>query len=89
MTYPRRVSLIDPAHATLSIARQSSLLDISRSSIYYDPVTDPQDVLVMNAIDRVFTDLPFYGSRRMRRQLADSHNIHIGRDQVRRLISPW
>jgi putative transposase len=40
-------------------------LGISRSSIYYQPVIDPYDFLLMKRIDEQFTRMPFYGSRKM------------------------
>jgi len=40
-------------------------LGISRSSIYYQPVIDPYDLLLMQRIDEQYTRTPFYGSRKM------------------------
>ena len=40
----------------------------------------------MNALDRVYTAHPFYGSRRIRVALGADHGIAIGRDHVRRLM---
>lgn len=38
-------------------------------------------------IDRIYTDCPFYGSRRMRSELAQRHETPICRDHVRRLMA--
>ena len=70
----------------ISIARQTELLDISRSSIYYQPVIDEHDIHTMNAIDEIYTARPFYGSRRIRYDLRDEHGIAIGRHHIRRLM---
>ena len=40
----------------------------------------------MNALDKIYTAYPFYGSRRMRVTLARDNEIAIGRDHVRRLM---
>jgi putative transposase len=40
----------------------------------------------MNAIDEVYTDYPFYGSRRVQVELLREHGIDIGRDRVRHLM---
>lgn len=40
-------------------------MGISRSSIYYQPVIDPYDLLLMQRIDEQYTRAPFYGSRKM------------------------
>ncbi|MBI3443034.1 MAG: transposase, partial [Candidatus Sungbacteria bacterium] len=36
--------------------------------------------------DEIYTDRPFYGSRRMRHELKDEHGISIGRHRIRRLM---
>lgn len=78
--------LIDSAHPTISLTRQAQLLNISRSSIYYEPRVNPLDKLHMDAIDEIFTKHPFYGSRRIRVDLRRYHDIGIGRERVRHLM---
>ena len=80
------MALITNNHPYISIARQTELLDISRASIYYQPVIDEEDIRAMHAIDEIYTDRPFYGSRRMRYDLKDEHGISIGRHHIRRLM---
>lgn len=71
----------------MSITRQAELLEISRSAIYYVPRVDEQDLRALHALDELYTQYPFYGSRRMRLALQDDHRISISRDHVRRLMS--
>lgn len=78
--------MLDRRHASISLTRQCELLEISRASVYYQPVVDEQDMLVMGYIDKIFTDYPFYGSRRIRYELATDHDTTISRDHVRRLL---
>ena len=85
LTHNERVAAIDREHADISIARQSQLFDISRSSIYYQSVVNEEDVRIMHAIDRIFTKRPFYGSRRIRNGLEDE-GICICREHVQRLM---
>lgn len=40
----------------------------------------------MDAIDEIFTELPFYGSRRIRLELRDVRDIDIGRERVQHLM---
>lgn len=40
----------------------------------------------MRSIDEIYTDLPFYGSRRMRFELRGQHGIFACRDHIRRLM---
>ena len=66
--------------------RQAELLDISRSDLYYQPRVNQRDVALMNLIDKIYTELPFYGSRRIRKQLKIYHQIAIGRGKTQRLM---
>jgi len=40
----------------------------------------------MDAIDKIYTKYPFYGSRRIRYALQDDYRIYIGREHVQRLM---
>lgn len=58
--------MVDVADPTLSVRRQGKLLEISRSSIYYQVV--PESALnlhLMRLIDEQFMRTPFYGWRKM------------------------
>ena len=39
------------------------------STIYYKPVSDPYDDILMRLIDEIYTKTPFYGSRRITHML--------------------
>lgn len=80
------MSLIDRENEKISLSRQSELADVSRSSIYYQPVIDEKEILIMNAIDEIYTKCPFYGSRRIQWELGENRKIHICREHVRRLM---
>jgi len=72
--------------SVLSVRRQCELLGLNRSSYYYQPVpVSPEDQLIMNVIDEEFTELPFYGSRRMSRRLKEL-GYFVGRKHTRRLM---
>lgn len=86
MTHEEKKALIVPDHVSLSLRRQCELLGISRASLSYVPLVDPEDERIKGLIDRIYTDCPFYGSRRMRAELAQSHETLICRDHVRRLM---
>ena len=66
--------------------RQAELLDISRSGLYYQPRENPRDVALMNLIDEIYTEFPFYGSRRIRKELKIYHQIYICREKTQRLM---
>lgn len=68
--------------SSISLSRQADLLNISRSSIYYEPARDLEDIRIMNAIDEIFTKYPFYGHRRIREDLRSDYEIPIGKKRT-------
>ncbi len=40
----------------------------------------------MNLIDKIYTDYPFYGSRRIRRESKINYRVVVGREKVQRLM---
>jgi len=59
------------------------LLGVSRWSLYYRPVAvSPEEVGRKHRIDEMYTDSPFYGSRRITAQLRrEGHQINRKRVQ--------
>jgi putative transposase len=77
---------VNKEHLTLSISRQSALLDISRSSVYYEPPVAPREIEIMNAIDEIFTRCPFYGHRRLKPELKENYHLDVGKKLIIRLM---
>ncbi len=78
--------MIDPGHGRLSIARQCSLVSISRSSFYYEGKGEsPLNLKLMRLIDEQFLETPWYGSRQMARYMQRQDH-KCGRHRVRRLM---
>jgi len=78
--------LIEPLHPELSISQQCSLLGLARSSYYYKPVGESMENLaLMKRIDKLFTDRPEMGVRRMHQELTDSENL-LNIKRIRRLM---
>jgi putative transposase len=78
--------MVDRQHPSLSIVRQCWLLGISRSSLYYQPVSvSPQDLNLMRLLDQQYLATPFYGSRRMMVWLR-RQGYAVGRKRVQRLM---
>jgi len=79
--------MVDPLDPELNVARQCELLDLARSSFYYQPVApDPFTLDVMHAIDRIYTDYPFYGVRRIWKTLRDDYSYEVNHKRVHRLM---
>ena len=56
----------------LPVTGQARILGLSRSGVYYAPVSmSDADVAIMSIIDEIHTRLPFYGIRRIKGELAD------------------
>jgi putative transposase len=72
--------------AGLSVSRQCALLAVARSSFYYRPRPDHAEELeLLERVDRIFTDHPVYGSRRLQVALL-REEVPVGRRRVRRLM---
>jgi putative transposase len=58
--------MIEPDSQHISVRRQCQLLNISRSSLYYEPKAERDENLdLMRLLDEQYTRAPFYGIRRM------------------------
>src|SRR5680860_169028 len=80
-----RKAMIDRTHL-LPVKTQAELLDLSRGSVYYEPVgTSERDLALMAAMDEIHLKLPFYGIRRIRGELLD-RGFHVGRGHVATLM---
>ena len=87
MTPDERRNLIEKDNDDITVKRQCELLDIPRSTLYYRPVgVSEEDKHVMDIIDTVYTDHPFYGNRRIKEELNQTYHIDIGREKVRTLM---
>jgi putative transposase len=77
--------MIDRTHP-VSVTKQAELLNLSRSSVYYEPVgTSTSDLALMAAMDEIHLKLPFYGTRRLRDELVD-RGLGVGREHVATLM---
>lgn len=77
--------MIDRSHP-LPLTRQSEILELSRSSLYYEAVpTSARDLELMRLIDELHLKHPFMGSRSIRDQLQDMGH-KVGRGHVSTLM---
>ncbi|MDR0764027.1 MAG: hypothetical protein LBE65_00330 [Synergistaceae bacterium] len=61
---------IEPENKEISIRRQRVLLGIQRSGYYCKPASESEsNKALMEAIDRIYTSRPYYGSRRITKTL--------------------
>jgi putative transposase len=86
LSVEQKRQLIGPAHPQISVMRQCELLDLARSSLYYQPVpTSPDELHLMKLIDQAYTLRPFYGIRKMTEYLQ-THGEVVNHKRVARLM---
>ena len=78
---------MDPEYKDLSVTKQCELLDISRTAYYYSPdaTCNDQNFSDLQLILDVLRKIPFYGYRKISRQLLPKHP-HLTRKRVRRIM---
>jgi putative transposase len=77
---------VERDHADLSVRRQCELLGVNRAGLYYEPVGESEEnLLLMRLLDEQYTRAPFYGSRRMTAWLATVGH-EVNRKRVSRLM---
>ncbi len=72
--------------AEVTVKRQAELLELSRSSVYYMPrPLSERDLKLMRRIDELHLKWPFYGSRKLARELRKEGH-EVGRRHVTTLM---
>lgn len=81
--------LVDWQGSPLTLTKQSQLLNIARSSLYYKPVpVSEEEQRLLNLLDEIYTRLPYYGSRRLAYELSKKEyaGYPVNRKRVTRLM---
>ncbi len=70
----------------ISMRRQAELPRVNRSGLYYESApSDQKELFVMRRLDELHLKLPFYGSRKLARELR-GEGVLINRKRVQRLM---
>ncbi len=78
--------MIEKNHQKLSVRRQCELLKVNRNRLEpRAPRVRQQDELIMRHLDEIYTEMPFYGARKLRQELRQ-RGLRVGRNRVRRLM---
>jgi putative transposase len=87
MSLEQKRMAIEPNHPLLSITAQCDLLDLSRSSFYYEAAPcDPLELDLMRRMDELHTKYPFLGSRRLAVMLSGQTGQPVNRKRIQRLM---
>lgn len=81
----RKRMLIDYNHPMIPLFRQTALLGISRSSLYYHPKVNEFNLNLMNRIDEIHTQIPFYGRPKIT-ELLNREGYLVNQKRVFRLM---
>lgn len=82
MTRQERLALIDRENPELPVKTQAELLGLNRSGLYYKPVpVSESELRLRHRIDEIYTQSPFYGSRRITK-ILQSEGWEVGREAV-------
>lgn len=75
--------MVDRDTAELPLTIQAELLGLNRSGLYYQPVpASPEELWIKRRIDEIYTQWPFYGSRKITAELRKE--LVINRKAVQR-----
>jgi putative transposase len=79
-----------PLKRSPNLQRQCELLDLSRSTAYYQKRFDPQrkafELKLLGLIDELYTDQPSRGRYGMKDALAEEHDVTVNHKRIRRLM---
>lgn len=74
--------MIERENKGLPLSQQADLLGLSRSSLYYQPCgPSEKEIRIKHRIDEIYTDYPFYGSRRIHQQLRREGEV-VGENTI-------
>ena len=81
-------ALLTNKNFNLTISEVANILDINRTSIYYEPVEKiitQEELNCKNLIDKIHTEHPAWGARQLSCQLQ-SQGYNVGRRKTRRYM---
>lgn len=80
------MALVDRENKLLPLRTQADLLGLSRSSLYYQPRgPSAREIRIKHRIDEIYTQYPFYGSRKIHQHLQREGEV-IGKNTVARYM---
>lgn len=70
----------------ISLVKQCDLLNLARSTYYYEPVPiSDEDLNIMGEIDKIYMEFPYYGARKMSKELK-RRDLDVGRKHAGTLM---
>lgn len=82
MSRAERLALVERDNKGLPLSQQADLLGLSRSSLYYQPCgPSEKEIRIKHRIDEIYTQYPFFGSRRIHQQLRREGEV-VGENTI-------
>jgi putative transposase len=83
---PIKKNWIDREDEQFALEKQCELLSIARSTYYYEPIPEtPFNLKLMREIDKIYTEVPYYGSRKVMNELV-LKGYPVNRKRIQRLM---
>lgn len=84
----KKLPLIDFDHPSISVRSQCALLQLNRSTLYYEkqPEVSSDDLEIMGFMDEIYTDFPVYGYRKMQASLKEDYQKIVNHKRVLNLM---
>jgi putative transposase len=83
-----RIQAARKDHPSISVVRRCELLKVNRSTVYYQSdQPDEDDIWLMNLIRDIWLQYPFYGYRKITRELRVIYNHIANHKRVLRLMN--
>jgi putative transposase len=77
--------MIDKNMNNITLSRQAELLWVSRWTIYYKPIVNQLDKIIMDAIDKIYMEFPCYGREKMKLALYDEYDLVVWYKKIKTL----
>jgi putative transposase len=83
-----RIQAARADHHTISVVRRCELLKVNRSTVYYQSdEPDQEEIWLMNLIRDIWLQYPFYGYRKITRELRVVYGHMVNHKRVLRLMN--
>jgi len=86
LTNEQKIKLIEPLNEQIPIIQQCQFIGLNRSNYYYQPVpASDYDLFLMNKIDEIYTEQPYYGYRKITKSL-ERQDLIVNHKKIQRLM---
>jgi putative transposase len=85
----KRQAIVEFKLKDISITRQSKLLGIARSSLYYTPIINETEIAIKSQIQAIYEEIPIYGYLKVHRQLLEDGFSVSPNTPYKNIVKSW